>query len=341
MAIVKHVSSKNSNYGNSIEYLTQQYDEKLNKPILDEYENLQERDEYLISYMKPDGSKAAVEEWEGDCTATNVKYGQNAKEGDLKTHHYIVSFEDQDNISLEDAQKYGEDLAAEMFPGHSRLVAAHPGHVHIVINSVREEEDKRREEWMKHKKKNSDELYIPPCEYKAGGKHNCSRAFLKHIKTRVMEMCQERDLNQSVDLNKPARVKKTDKEYYAEKQAAENKKITQKEFVRRAIDQAKSVARTAEEYTATLKTLGVDMEARGKNMRYKTTNGKWIRENKLGADYTLPEIAKQLELNQKNLQKETVVEKTPSLDDIIKSGKTRIELTPPDKRQHRETGRTR
>lgn len=36
MAILKHLDSKNANYYNAVEYLTMQYDESLDHPILDE-----------------------------------------------------------------------------------------------------------------------------------------------------------------------------------------------------------------------------------------------------------------------------------------------------------------
>lgn len=289
MAIMKHVSNKNSNYGNAVDYLTQQYDEKLNRPILDENGLLQEREEYLIAYICSDGSQAPVEAWETDCRSIDMQYKQNRLESDIKTHQYIVAFEDQDNISLEDAQKFGKKLAKEMFPGHNLLVAAHPGHVHIVLHSVRERE-REKENYMKNRNGQ-----IKPCEYKAGAKHNCSGQFMYYMRTRIMEMCREQELGQSVDLNAPAKIRKTNQEYYAEQKAAKEGKVTQKEYIRQAIDKAKATATTPQEYAAELKKMGVEMGRRGKNIRYKTVDGeKWIREKSLGTDYLLENIAKEL-----------------------------------------------
>lgn len=301
MAIVKHMSSKNSHYSDGVSYLTQQYDEKINKPILDQDGLLQERDEYLISYIRSDGSYGDVHDWEKDCRMTDIKYNQNRSEGSIKTHHYVVAFEDDDNVSLEDCQKFGEELAVEMFPGTGHLVSAHPGHVHIIVHSVRDAEIEKQD-WMKKR-----------CEYAAGAKHNCSGTFLRALKERVMEMSKERGLHQ-IDLLKPAKTRKTDKEYHAEKSAARSGKITQKEFVRRAIDAVKDVATSPKHFCELLQEQGVEVGRRSKSVRYKTADGgKWMRDNSLGTDYEFSTIATRIKERQKTLQKPQNL----SLDDKI------------------------
>ena len=48
MAILKHISVKNRFYSSAVEYLTCQFDEYTNKPVLDEKGRIQERENYLI-----------------------------------------------------------------------------------------------------------------------------------------------------------------------------------------------------------------------------------------------------------------------------------------------------
>ena len=47
MAILKHIPVKNRYYSSAVEYLTCQFDEYTNKPILDEKGRIMEREEYL------------------------------------------------------------------------------------------------------------------------------------------------------------------------------------------------------------------------------------------------------------------------------------------------------
>ena len=49
MAILKHISVKNRFYSDAVEYLTCQFDEYTNMPILDEKGRIMERENYLIA----------------------------------------------------------------------------------------------------------------------------------------------------------------------------------------------------------------------------------------------------------------------------------------------------
>ena len=74
------------------------------------------------------------------------------KRQDVKSHHYIISFDPRDGpdngLTVDRAQELGEQFCKEHFPGHQALVCTHPDghnhsgniHVHIVINSLRIEE---------------------------------------------------------------------------------------------------------------------------------------------------------------------------------------------------------
>ena len=57
MAILKHISVKNRFYSSAVEYLTCQFDEYTNKPVLDEKGRIQERENYLIVGVNKNSSK--------------------------------------------------------------------------------------------------------------------------------------------------------------------------------------------------------------------------------------------------------------------------------------------
>ena len=77
---------------------------------------------------------------------------KNQKREDVKSHHYIISFDPRDGtdngLTVDRAQELGEQFCKEHFPGHQAIVCTHPDghnhsgniHVHIVINSLRIEE---------------------------------------------------------------------------------------------------------------------------------------------------------------------------------------------------------
>ena len=83
------------------------------------------------------------------CMRSNLRYGKNQKREDVKSHHYIISFDPRDapdnGLTVDRAQALGEQFCKEHFPGHQALVCTHPDghnhsgniHVHIVINSLR------------------------------------------------------------------------------------------------------------------------------------------------------------------------------------------------------------
>ena len=145
MAIIKHISVKNRFYSDAVEYLTCKFDEYTNKPILDEKGRVQERDSYLI-----EGVNCNADTFGAECIETNRLYGKNNSIKDVKAHHYIISFEPTDDITMEQAMEFGKQWLEVFIPGHQAVLAVHPDghngsqnmHVHIVINSVRKYEDK-------------------------------------------------------------------------------------------------------------------------------------------------------------------------------------------------------
>ena len=128
MAILKHFSSKNADYGAAEKYLLFQHDEFTIKPVLDETGRLIPREDYRISSLNCGGDDFAVA-----CMRANLRYGKNQKREDVKSHHYIISFDPRDGtdngLTADRAQALGEEFCREHFPGHQALVCTHPdGH---------------------------------------------------------------------------------------------------------------------------------------------------------------------------------------------------------------------
>ena len=56
---------------------------------------------------------------------SNLRYGKNQKKEDVKSHHYIISFDPRDGpdngLTVDRAQELGERFCKEQFPGHQAL----------------------------------------------------------------------------------------------------------------------------------------------------------------------------------------------------------------------------
>ena len=91
MAILKHLTSKNADYGEAQRYLMFQHDESTGKPILDENGDLLPREEYYL-----DGLNCNPFTFDAECLELNAKYHKNQNYSDVKSHHYIISFDPKD-----------------------------------------------------------------------------------------------------------------------------------------------------------------------------------------------------------------------------------------------------
>mgnify|MGYP001538583357 FL=1 len=180
MATLKHINSKNADYGAAEQYLLFEHDEFTMKPVLDETGRLIPREDYRLSTLNCGGDDFAVA-----CMRANLRYEKNQRREDVKSHHYIISFAPRDGpdngLTVDRVQELGEQFCKEHFPGHQVLVCTHPDghnhsgniHVHIVINSLRIEEVP----------------FLPymdrPVDTKAGCKHRCTdlQRILKYLNT--------------------------------------------------------------------------------------------------------------------------------------------------------------
>ena len=310
MATLKHLGSKNADYGAAEQYLLFEHDEFTMKPVLDETGRLIPREDYRLSTLNCDGEDFAVA-----CMRANLRYQKNQRREDVKSHHYIISFDPRDGpdngLTVDRAQALGEQFCKEHFPGHQALVCTHPDghnhsgniHVHIVINSLRIEEVP----------------FLPymdrPADTKVGCKHRCTDAALRYFKSEVMEMCHREGLYQ-IDLLNGSKNRVTDREYWAQKkgQAALDKQNapmiadsitprqtkfeTNKEKLRQTLRKALATAASFDEFSSLLLQEGVTVkESRGRLSYLTPDRTKPITARKLGDDFDRAAVFAVLEQN--------------------------------------------
>ena len=298
MATFKHISSKNADYGAAEAYLTFEHDEFTMKPTLDENGRLVPREGYRLATLN-----CGEEDFAVACLRSNLRYGKNQKREDVKSHHYIISFDPRDGtdngLTVDKAQSLGEEFCNEHFPGHQAIVCTHPDghnhsgniHVHIVINSLRIEAV-------------SLLPYMDrPADTKDGCKHRCTDAAMEYFKSEVMEMCHRENLYQ-IDLLHGSKNRVTEREYWAQKKGQlaldkENaareatgqptkptKFETDKAKLRRTIRQALSQAASFDEFSSLLLREGVTVkESRGRLSYLTPDRTKPITARKLGDDF--------------------------------------------------------
>ena len=298
LATFKHISSKNADYGAAEAYLTFEHDEFTMKPTLDENGRLVPREGYRLATLN-----CGEEDFAVACLRSNLRYGKNQKREDVKSHHYIISFDPRDGtdngLTVDKAQSLGEEFCNEHFSGHQAIVCTHPDghnhsgniHVHIVINSLRIEA-------------------VPllpymdrPADTKCGMKHRCTDAAMEYFKSEVMEMCHRENLYQ-IDLLHGSKNRVTEREYWAQKKGQlaldkENaareatgqptkptKFETDKAKLRRTIRQALSQATSFDEFSSLLLREGVTVkESRGRLSYLTPDRTKPITARKLGDDF--------------------------------------------------------
>ena len=310
LATFKHISSKNANYGDAEKYLTFAHDEFTMKPTLDADGRLVPREDYRISTLN-----CGEEDFAVACMRSNLRYGKNQKREDVKSHHYIISFDPRDGpdngLTVDKAQELGERFCREQFPGHQAIVCTHPDghnqsgniHVHIVINSLRIE----------------NVPLLPymdrPADTKAGCKHRCTDAAMDYFKSEVMELCHRENLYQ-IDLLHGSANRITEREYWAKKKGQfaidrENEKRlknheplihskfeTDKEKLRQIIRKTLNESFTVEDFARKLLQYGVTVkESRGRFSYLTPDRTKPITARKLGDSFDKAAVLAALEQN--------------------------------------------
>ena len=335
MATIKHISSKNADYGAAEAYLTFEHDEFTMKPTLDEAGRLIPRQDYRLDTLN-----CGEEDFALSCIRANLRYGKNSKREDIKSHHYIISFDPRDaadnGLTVDRAQALGLAYCKEHFPGHQALVCTHPDghnhsgniHVHIVINSLRIAEVERKP----YMDRASDT--------RAGNKHRCTAAAMRYFRSEVMEMCHREGLYQ-IDLLNGSRNKVTEREYWAKRKGQakldkenavllaegiaprQTKFETDKGRLRQTIRQALATAASFDEFSALLLREGVTVkESRGRLSYLTPDRTKPITARKLGTDFDKAAVLAVLEQSAAR-----AAEKAAAIPEYPRHGETGIQPT--------------
>lgn len=313
MAILKHIASKNADYGKSLEYLMFEHTEN-GTPVRNAEGDMIMREQFIL-----DGINCNPYSYDKECEMLNMQVHKNQKYSDIKSHHYIISFDPADaadgKLTPEQAQKLGLSFARKHFPGHQILVCTHIDghnesgniHVHIIFNSVRKL-DVEKAPYMERE-----------IDCRAGYKHHLTKGYLEYLQAEVMAMCEQQGLHQ-VDLLSPAKSKITDKEYRAKQHgqkkldelikeitAAKMKSAatvfqTQKQFLRDAISDIAAQAATIEEFRILLKKkYGIEVkDRRGRFSYLHPERGKFITGRALGSDFEKEHLEKILMENSRS-----------------------------------------
>ena len=93
LATFKHLSSKNADYGAAEKYLLFEHDEFTNVPVLDENGRLIPRENCRFATLNCGDDDFAIA-----CMKSNLQYGKNRSRCDVKSHHYIISFDPRDAV---------------------------------------------------------------------------------------------------------------------------------------------------------------------------------------------------------------------------------------------------
>ena len=318
MATIKHLSSKNSNYAAAESYLTFQHNEYTGLPILDEKGRPKLRDSYLLDNRECGESSFAMA-----CLIANRKYGKNGGREDVKTHHYIISFDPKDavenGLTMERAQALGLQFCKDNFPGHPAIVCTHPDghnhsgniHVHIVIGSIRTREVERKPYMQK------------PRDWLEGMKHSSTAQTMRHLRVEVMEMCEGAGLYQ-IDLLNGSKERVSEAEYWARRRGQlkldrENAALTaagqppkQKKFetvkdtLRRQISSVLYRAASFEDFSEKLmQQYGIAVkESRGRLSYLPAGRTKFIRAKHLGDKFDKAAVLATLQANAERKPKE-------------------------------------
>ena len=262
LATFKHLSSKNADYGTAEKYLLFEHDEFTNKPVLDENGRLIPRENCRFETLNCGDDDFAIA-----CMKSNLHYGKTCSRGDVKSHHYIISFDPRDSVenvlTVDRAQELGEQFCRKHFAGHQAIVCAHADghnhsgniHCHIVINSLRIE----------------NVPLLPymnrPADTRAGCKHRCTEAAMNYFRAEVMNMCQREGLHQ-IDLLGGSSERVTEGEYWAKRRGQAElsangnptKFETDKEKLRQIIREALEIATNFDEFSSLLLRDGVTVK---------------------------------------------------------------------------------
>lgn len=239
-----------------------------------------------ISYAE----KKAVVKSSINCDIDNVRASFRAvreihgKNDGVQAHTIIQSFKPGE-VTAEQANALGRELAERVAKGHQVAIYTHDDtehiHNHIVINSVADE---------------------------TGKKYQINAKKRHEIKDTNDEICRENGLS---IVEKKQEIRKTQAEIELEKKGV----VTWKQEIRDVVEVAKEKSKTKEEFIEILKESNINFKETNKTVTYLHSNGQKIRGKRLGNLYDKEEIELSLERN-----KNRVVEEEKEVKEVKRGG---------------------
>lgn len=239
-----------------------------------------------ISYAE----KKAVVKSSINCDIDNVRASFRAvreihgKNDGVQAHTIIQSFKPGE-VTAEQANALGRELAERVAKGHQVAIYTHDDtehiHNHIVINSVADE---------------------------TGKKYQINAKKRHEIKDTNDEICRENGLS---IVEKKQEIRKTQAEIELEKKGV----VTWKQEIRDVVEVAKEKSKTKEEFVEILKESNINFKETNKTVTYLHSNGQKIRGKRLGNLYDKEEIELSIERN-----KNRVVEEEKEVKEVKRGG---------------------
>ncbi|RDW20836.1 hypothetical protein CWR48_04580 [Oceanobacillus arenosus] len=214
----------------------------------------------LINYAEKraevkEGVNCPAEYAKSQMKATRELWGKN---DGLQAHHVIQSFKPGE-VTSEQANIIGQELAKEMANGHEAVVYTHTDkdhiHNHIVINSVNYENGNK---------------------YQAHGKDA-----IENYRAASDKLCKEHNLSVIKEPSAEQRY------HLAEYGMAQRGKVSWKDEIRDVIDHEKNHSKNYEDFKGNLqKKYNIEVKERGRNISFKHPDSqRFVRGKTLGLAY--------------------------------------------------------
>lgn len=223
---------------------------------------------------------------------TAAIFGKGGGYSGRKYYHFKLSPDLADHVTVGEAHALAEDLARELFPGYECVVATHADtsvtHSHILVNAVSYEDGRK--------------LHINNRDYARMKDLADQRAEERgltslHWRETVKEAEQRRE-------KAPAHINRNEEKQLKRLGPKEFARQNRKEYIREAIDEARSSCRNRDEFFLVLDQKGIACPRatdRTISFRYDDMT---IRGDRLGRDYTAREIYRSLEQTAERLRQQ-------------------------------------
>ncbi len=198
------------------------------------------RDEFYL-----DGLNCEPYSFDAACQQLNREYQKDKNKNEIKSHHYIISFDpaDKDECGLTENVRRPSDWNMQ------KLIFRGIRHWSVRTWTAQ----RQRQHSCAYRNQQSAEtgcvvaaFYGTAIDSKAGYKHHLTKDYLKHLQKSLMDICMRENLYQ-VDLLSPSLAKVSEQEYYAKRRGQINLDLTNLELLGDGFTPAKTTFETEKE----------------------------------------------------------------------------------------------